>query len=113
MDEGATNGGGPGSLASFLEFPPPANTIARPAVNGTKPTIQGRVQMNASNTRVQGVAIAPPAGTQGLTGTSGAAMTGMQVGISTTLSDVTVTTTGQSGTNAMGVSLNNAGGTFS
>src|SRR5436309_5445013 len=111
IGQGATNSGGTLTFDTLMGITPPANTILRPAVNGTKPTIQGRVQMNASNTRVQGVAIAPPAGTQGLTGTSGAAMTGMQVGISTTLSDVTVTTTGQSGTNAMGVSLNNAGGT--
>ena len=112
IGQGATDSGNTTNFDTFMGISPPANTIARPAVNGTKPTIQGRVQMNASNTRVQGVAIAPPAGTQGLTGTSGAAMTGMQVGVSATQSDVTVTTTGQSGTNAMGVSLNNAGGVF-
>ena len=112
IGQGATNSGNTSNFDTFMGISPPANTIARPAVNGTKPTIQGRVQMNASNTRVQGVAIAPPAGTQGLTGTSGSAMTGMQVGVSATQSDVTVSTTGQSGTNAMGVSLNNAGGVF-
>src|SRR2546425_27994 len=112
VGQGATDSGGTTNFDTLIGITPPANTILRPAVNGTKPTIQGRVHTNASNTRVQGVAIAPPAGTQGLTGTSGAAMTGMQVGISTTQSDVTVATTGQSGTNAMGVSLNNAGGVF-
>jgi CSLREA domain-containing protein len=113
IGQGATNSGNTTNFDTFMGISPPANTIARPAVNGTKPTIAGRVQMNASNTRVQGVAIAPPANTQGLTATNGVAMTGMQVGVSATQSDVTVSTTGLSGTNAMGVSLNNAGGVFS
>ena len=119
IGQGATNVGGTTNFDTLMGITPPANTIARPPVNGTKPTIQGRVAMNGSNTRVQGVAIAPPAGTQGLTATngsapgSGTAMTGMQVGVSATQSDVTVTTTGQNGSNAMGVSLNNAGGVFS
>jgi uncharacterized repeat protein (TIGR01451 family) len=113
IGQGATDSGNTANFDTFMGISPPANTIARPAVNGTKPTIAGRVQMNASNTRVQGVAIAPPAGTQGLTGTNASAMTGMQVGVSATQSDVTVTATGTSGGNAMGVSLNNAGGTFS
>ena len=112
IGQGATNSGNTSNFDTFMGISPPANTIARPAVNGTKPTIQGRVQMNASNTRVQGVAIAPPAGTQGLTATNGVAMTGMQVGVSATQSDVTVTATGNSGGNALGVSLNNAGGVF-
>ena len=112
IGQGATDSSNTTNFDTLMGISPPANTIARPAVNGTKPTIQGRVQMNASNTRVQGINITPPAGTQALTGTSGAAMTGMQVGVSATQSDVTVTATGLSGSNAMGVSLNNAGGTF-
>ena len=112
IGQNATDSGGTTNFDTFMGFTPPSGTIARPTIGSgfTKPTINGRVQMNASNTRVQGVAIAPPAGTQGLTGTSGSAMTGMQVGISATVSDVTVTTSGATGT---GVSLNNAGGVFS
>jgi CSLREA domain-containing protein len=113
IGQGATDSSNTTNFDTLMGITPPANTIARPAVNGTRPTIQGRVQMNASNTRVQGIDITPPAGTQGLTGTSGAAMTGMQVGVSSAKSDVTVSTSGSSGTNAMAVSLNNAGGTFS
>ncbi|PYS77282.1 MAG: hypothetical protein DMF66_10405 [Acidobacteria bacterium] len=119
IGQGATDTNNTTSFDTFMGITPPSNTIARPSLTGTRPTIQGRVQMNGSNTRVQSFDIKPPAGTQGLTGTNGSApgagtaMTGMQVGVSAAKSDVTVTTTGQSGTNAMAVSLTNAGGTFS
>ena len=108
---------------TFMGITPPANTIARPTISTTgtsaanRPTIQGKVAMNGSNTRVQGINITPPANTQGLTATNGSApgvgtaLTGLQLGASPT-SDVIVSTTGASGSNAMGVSLTNAGGNF-
>ena len=113
IGQGATDSGNTTNFDTLMGITPPANTIARPAVNGTKPTIQGRVQMNASNTRVQGVAIAPPAGTQGLTATSGSAMTGHAGGRVGHAERRYGHHHRQSGTNAMGVSLNNAGGVFS
>ena len=108
---------------TLMGISPPANTIARPTISTTgtsaanRPTIQGKVAMNGSSTRVQGINITPPANTQGLTATNGSApgagtaLTGLQLGASPT-SDVIVSTTGASGTNAMGVSLTNAGGNF-
>jgi CSLREA domain-containing protein len=108
---------------TLMGITPPANTIARPTIStaGTsaanRPTIQGKVAMNGSNTKVLGINITPPANTQGLTATNGSApgvgvaLTGLQLGASPT-SDVIVSTTGASGSNAMGVSLTNAGGNF-
>jgi CSLREA domain-containing protein len=108
---------------TLMGITPPANTIARPGISTTgtsatnRPTIQGKVAMNGSSTKVLGIKITPAANIQGLTATNGSApgvgtaLTGLQLGASPT-SDVIVSTTGASGSNAMGVSLTNAGGNF-
>src|SRR6185437_3158614 len=80
---------------------------ARPTINGTRPTINGTVNMNGSSTVVRGVDIVPPNTSPGLT-SSGGGFTGLQVGVSATESDVTVSTT-----NATAVNLTGVSGTFS
>jgi hypothetical protein len=77
---------------------PPTGTIARPSINGTRPTTGGAIAM-AGSSAVRGLNISPAVNTQGLTA-SGA--TGLTVG------EVSVTTTG-----AAAINLTNSDGTLS
>jgi CSLREA domain-containing protein len=80
------------SFDTFFGITPPAGTIARPAVNGTRPTIQGTVNMK-ENTVVQGLNINVSAGgTKGLTN-PGALSAGTS-GSTLTIKDVNVTSAG-------------------
>jgi hypothetical protein len=86
------------SFDAVFSIAPPAGTIARPSVGGTRPVVQGNVVV-ATSDAVRGLNIEPPSGTAGLTG-SGA--------ISLTVNEVSVSTA-----NAPAVSLTNSDGTFS
>jgi VCBS repeat-containing protein len=86
------------SFDAVFSIIPPTGTIARPSINGTRPTIQGNVVM-ATSAAVRGLNIQPASGTAGLTA-SGAS--------SLTVGEVSVTTT-----NATAVGLTNSDGTFS
>jgi VCBS repeat-containing protein len=86
------------SFDALMGITPPTGVIARPSINGTRPTIQGQVTMTG-NSVVRGLNIQPVSGTSGLTA-SGAT--------SLTVSEVSVTTA-----NAPAVSLTNSDGVFS
>jgi CSLREA domain-containing protein len=73
---------------TFFGISPPSGTIARPSINGTRPTIQGTVTMK-ENTFVSGLNINTSAGaTKGITASSLAAGTS---GSLVTVRDVNVT----------------------
>ncbi len=84
---------------AFFGITPPAGTIARPTINGTRPTLQGTVTLN-TNSAVRGLNLSTGSAT-GLNDPDGA-ITGV------TVSEVSSTTT--TGT---AVNLTNAGGTLS
>jgi len=77
---------------------PPAGTIARPSLGGTRPTIQGNVAM-ASSSAVRGLNIQPASGTAGLTASGASSLTVGEVSVNTV--------------NAAAVNLSNSGGTLS
>ncbi|MBO0879449.1 MAG: cadherin-like domain-containing protein, partial [Mycobacterium sp.] len=83
---------------SVFGITPPAGTIARPSINGTRPTVPGNVVMATSDS-VRGLNITPASGTQGLTASTA---NSLNVG------EVSVTTT-----NAIAVNLTNSDGAFS
>jgi VCBS repeat-containing protein len=93
IGQGVTGAG----FDTLFGITPPAGTIARPSIGGTRPTIQGNVAMATSDV-VRGLNIQPASGTQGLSG-SGAT--------SLTVNEVSVTTV-----NAAAVNLSNSGGTI-
>lgn len=72
------------SFDALFGLAPPTGTIARPSVNGTRPTLGGTVSLN-TNSAVRGLNIVPPNNIAGLSA-SGVA------GVST--NEVSVTTTG-------------------
>jgi len=86
------------SFDSVFSIAPPAGTIPRPSVGGTRPVVQGNVAV-ATSDAVRGLNIQPASGTAGLTG-SGAG--------SLTVGEVSVTTS-----NAAAVNLSSSGGTLS
>ncbi len=86
------------SFDAVFGITPPTGTIARPAIGGTRPTVQGNVAM-ATSDAVRGLNVAPASGTQGLTA-SGAT--------SLTVGEVSATTSG-----AAAVNLTNSDGTIS
>jgi putative cofactor-binding repeat protein/VCBS repeat-containing protein len=55
------------SFDSVMGVTPPPGTIARPAVNGTRPTVNGGVTL-ADNSVVRGIDLAPASGTTALAG---------------------------------------------
>src|SRR5581483_1024041 len=69
---------------------PPAGTIARPSINGSRPTIQGTVNVK-ENTAVEGLNINVGAGVKGLTKPSN--LTAGTSGSVVTMADVNVTST--------------------
>ncbi|MCC6454022.1 MAG: tandem-95 repeat protein [Caldilineaceae bacterium] len=85
------------SFDTFFGIIPPAGTIARPTLNGTRPVVQGQVTLG-TNGVVQGLDITPLSGVRGL---SASGATGLSV------SQVSVTTN-----NAIAVNLVNSDGTF-
>jgi VCBS repeat-containing protein len=107
---------------SVMGITPPANTIARPSIGGTRPTIQGTVTLG-TNTVVKGLNISSSTAI-GLADTAGA-ITGVsvdQVAVTTTtgtgvnLSDIagTLTFTGLTTSGGTGANLtgSNSGATF-
>lgn len=83
---------------TLFSITPPAGTIARPSINGTRPAVQGNVALATSDV-VRGLNIQPASGIQGLSA-SGAT--------SLVVNEVSVTTI-----NAAAVNLANSGGTVS
>ena len=81
---GAINASG---FDTFFGITPPAGTIARPSINGARPTIQGTVNMK-ENTVVQGLNINVGAGLKGLTNPAS-----LSAGSTLTIADVNVTST--------------------
>src|SRR6266849_628799 len=76
------------SFDTFMGISPPANTIARPSINGVRPIVRGTVTMK-DNTVVQGLNIDVSAGaTKGLTALNWGANTAL------TIKDVNVTSAG-------------------
>jgi hypothetical protein len=86
------------SFDTVMNITPPANTIARPGVNGTQRTLTGTVTVGA-NSVVRGFDLTPSSGSAGLVGSG---KTGLVV------NQVSVTTT-----NARAVDLSTSSGTFS
>jgi CSLREA domain-containing protein/fimbrial isopeptide formation D2 family protein len=87
IGQGAINGSGT-PFDTFMGISPPVNTIARPAINGTRPIVRGTVTMK-DNSRVEGLNINVSAGgTKGLTGSNWGNNT------SVTIKDVNVTSAG-------------------
>jgi large repetitive protein len=85
---------------TLMGITPPSGTIVRPAINGTRPTIQGTLTLDGNNVRAQGFNLSTGSAT-GMTDSPGA-VTGVSV------SEVSVTTT--TGT---AVNLSNLNGTIS
>jgi|GEM_PF-958927 len=75
---------------TFFGITPPAGTIARPSINGSRPTIQGTVNVK-ENTVVEGLNINVGAGVKGLTNPSN--LTAGTSGSVVTIADVNVTST--------------------
>ena len=90
------------SFDAVMGISPPLGTIARPAIAGTAPIVQGTVNMNGSNTEVLGLRIQPSSGSPGLAATLAGPFTGLVV------SDIPLIST----TNARAVNLNNVSGVF-
>ena len=86
------------SFDTLFGISPPAGTMSRPAIGGTRPVIQGNIVM-ATSDAVRGLNIQPASGTAGLTAS---AATGLTVG------EASVTTI-----SATAVSLASSGGTIS
>jgi len=83
-----------GSFDTFFGTTPPAGTIARPALGGTTPVIQGTVTLGGNNNVVRGLTIQPPSGSRGLVASS--SVTGIQVGAGSfpaSSSDVSISST--------------------
>ncbi|MDT4922672.1 MAG: large repetitive protein [Pseudonocardiales bacterium] len=86
------------SFDAVMGFTPPAGTIARPAINsGARRQVAGHVTTNTGSV-LRSVAVAPPSGTAGVSGS----------GLGQTINDVTV-----AATTARAVDLSNADGTLS
>lgn len=85
---------------TLMSITPPAGTIARPTISGSRPTIQGTVTLNGNNVKAQGFNLSTGANS-GMNDGVGA-ITGVSV------SEVSVTTT--TGTTAL---LSDLGGTLS
>ena len=107
------------SFDAVFGITPPAGTIARPTIGGTRPTVQGTVALGASST-VRGLNLTTSAST-GLSGGAVASVTVNEVSITTTtgttvnlngtngaLSFTSLTSTGAS----TGLSLTSTGGSF-
>ncbi|HZN15155.1 MAG TPA: tandem-95 repeat protein [Acidimicrobiales bacterium] len=90
--------GATGSFDTFFAITPPSNTLARPSLSGTRPTIQGNVDMDTSD-KVQGLNVTTTGTTQGLSATSATSLTVSEASLNT----------------ATGIALNlvNSDGTFS
>ncbi len=86
------------SFDAVFSITPPAGTIARPSINGARPTIQGNVAM-ATSDAVRGLNIQPSSGTQGLTASGATSLVAGEASVTTA--------------NAVAVSLTNSDGTFS
>ncbi len=85
IGQGAIDAGG---FDTLMGITPPANTIARPSINGVRPIVRGTVTMK-DNTVVQGLNIDVSAGaTKGLTALNWGANTAL------TIKDVNVTSAG-------------------
>ena len=69
------------SFDSFFSISPPANTIARPTFNGTRPVVQGNVDMDTNN-QVRGLNIQVTGSTQGLSASSATGLTVSHVSVS-------------------------------
>jgi len=81
------------SFDAVLGITPPATTIARPGINGTKPTVAGGV-VAASSSKVLGLSVQPGSGVVGISGTN---VNGVTIG------DVSVTTVAASAVNFQGL----------
>ncbi len=85
------------SFDSLFSISPPANTIARPSISGTRPTIQGNVDMDTGD-QVRGLNITVTGATQGLSASGATGLTVGQVSVSSAT--------------GIGVNLTAADGTF-
>src|SRR5262245_10293820 len=91
------------SFDTFFGITPPAGTIARPSVGGSRPTIRGTVTMK-ENTMVQGLNIDTSAGaTKGLTAS---ALTAGASGSILLIKDVNVTSAGGNAVDLSAASFN-------
>ncbi|HEV2890839.1 MAG TPA: tandem-95 repeat protein [Frankiaceae bacterium] len=96
------------SFDAVFGIAPPAGTVARPSVNGTRPTVVGGVAL-ADGSVVRGLDVAPPSGTAGLVGVGDDGVTVAEVAVTTTNARAVDVTGSQGSTFALtGVSATGA-----
>lgn len=87
------------SFDSVFNISPPAGTVARPSIGGTRPVIFNKVTFGGNNGVVRGLNLTPSSGTEGIAASGKSSLT---------TSEVSVTTT-----NAAAVNFVNSDGAFS